>query len=166
MEVWEKQQGEPDSAFQAFAEYRDQRAPRRLRQPMAQMSAWYREYSWPERVALWDMHLDDIRRAEKEALVKQDARAVAIEHMSMGKDLRDLFMLECGKFLKACQESEMPMVTKVSDITKLADMAVKIDRLIRDQATERVENTSDLSTLSLEDLKTLRSIVAKTEKPT
>ncbi len=108
--------------------------------------------------------MDEILLAEREALFKQTAKERAIKHLELCQDIHAILALELGKFLQASQGSEMPMVTKLTDLSKVADTLVKLNRLVSGEATERVESTEDYSKLSLQEKLVLADLLAKASK--
>jgi hypothetical protein len=160
MALYERQAIDTDESFAAFQSYRDQRPPRRLdriiaanvRVPIAKSSAWYREHGWRERVAAWDAHLDDIRREEIEAV----ERASAVNAAQVIADLLTASQVEAAKLLAQTEVSAEVSFMKPRDIAALAETAIKLRRLEKGQATERLE-VEDLSGASVEKLRELRA---------
>lgn len=86
--LWERQEGESAAQFQAFRKYRDAGDGRTLRATSrqrtgnkknapGQIGQWSREWSWVERAAAYDKHLDRIAIREAEAVRAETARAWA-----------------------------------------------------------------------------------------
>lgn len=160
MALYERQAIDTDESFAAFVCYRDQRPPRRLdriiaanvRVPIGKSSVWYREHGWRERVAAWDAHLDDIRREEIEAV----ERASAANAARVIADLLTASQIEAEKLLTQTEGSAEVSFMKPRDIAALAETAVKLRRLEKGQATERVE-IEDLSGATVAELRELRA---------
>lgn len=165
--IWTRQGYEDDAAWTAFEAYRDQTRPRKLIRPgagaTADLSRWYRENRWPERVAAYDMHMDEILLSEREALTRQAAKEIATEHMGILRDARDLVAREMAKLLATSEKSEIETL-KPREVVAMVDAVIKFDRLIHDQATERVDTKVDLSGLGVEDLRKLKEIRDKVDK--
>jgi hypothetical protein len=65
--VWDRQRGETEKAFRAFAAYRDQHAARTfeavagmLQCSGANVRRWAKKWNWVERVRAFDIHVDKI----------------------------------------------------------------------------------------------------------
>lgn len=73
---WERQQGETDKAFEAFAIYRDAGADRSIRQVAKKLNKsstligkWSSKWNWVERAAAYDNDLERQAHKEKQKLV-------------------------------------------------------------------------------------------------
>jgi hypothetical protein len=117
---------------------------------------------WIERAALWDQHLDEIKRRQIEASIVDDAKAIAGEHMGMLAKARKIASIELAKLLERTEGSSHANV-RVGELTRLIDATVKLDRLIRGEATEIVETGDDLdfSNMPDEDLAQLHAMLSK-----
>lgn len=69
LDPWERQPGESEEAFVAFATYRDLESPRSLREVAkacekdpSLIGRWSSRYDWIVRVAAWDRQRDEARR--------------------------------------------------------------------------------------------------------
>lgn len=170
--AWERQETDTDDSWVAFVAFRDMKAPRRLltvavngsRLPTAKLSEWYRAHAWKERADAYDRHMDRVVLEEREALLRQTSKEISAEHMTMLHAARELVQRELDKWLQASRETEAQGLLKVSDVNRLLENVVKLDRLIRDQSTEQVTVEMDLSKLTPEELKQLRTLREKIEK--
>lgn len=81
--LWERQEGETDKAYEAFALYRDMGASRSVRDVAQKLgksatliSRWSSANNWVERVSAWDDQEDERRRernAKRQIEVEQNA---------------------------------------------------------------------------------------------
>ena len=166
-ELWERQDGETAQAFQAFAEYRDMGAERSLAKVAQKlgkskplMERWSSRWHWGIRVDAWDDEMD--RRSCREL-----QKGIA----DMRKNHVDIAKAMLVKALQALQRIPVDEMTP-QDIAKMVDVAAKLERISRGEATERTEGTQtiagevsfnaiDLSKVSDEELATLDAITGK-----
>lgn len=150
-QAWERQPYETNEAWVAFKDYRDQIPPRRQRAttntPAAQVHRWYSDNFWKSRVEALDTHMDKAMMEEKEALWRQTARDVGAEHMALLGSARAIVMRELAEMRQRPAGSYRP-----ADLTKLLEVVVKYDRLVRGESTETIA-TVDLSGFTDEQLK-------------
>jgi hypothetical protein len=157
---WSRQSYDTDESWPIFEAYRDQRPPRRgllvifkgrAVNPI-KVAGWFREHFWEQRVALFDAYLDDIRLKERESLLRQSEREITSEHMEILAHSREIARRELAKLLATVEESAGEVV-RTRDLIRLMDYTVKLDRLVRGQSTENVQESGpDLSKLSDSDL--------------
>lgn len=150
-EVWERQLDESDTAWEAFAIYRDQlrqpgdsRSLRKLAKTLHKsetlMGRWSRVHTWVERVTAWDNELDRKRRAGALALAEVEGEAM----VTQARQLRQSVMLIAGAFLSKLKAN--PSALSTLPIADLADLMikagkffpelVKVERLLRGESTE------------------------------
>lgn len=163
---WERQPGEPDDCFNAFRYYRDMPMPRQALRasPMVGTNTlwqWCNKWSWIARASQYDDHISDLAIAEREALVKQSARDIQVQHMGILQGARELLEREVAKYLAISREAKGPSLLKPAELSKLLDSVVKLDRLVRGETTENVAPTEDLSNLSVDDLRVMRELKQK-----
>lgn len=171
---WERLPCDTEDSWPAFVAYRDALPPRKLLRPgsagakgitapTSQIATWYKEHSWRERVAAYDSHLDAIRREEREGLLAVSERDSCAAHMSMLADARELVSRELSYLVESARKTDMPGLLKPGDLNKMLDSVVRLERLLRGQATDRTENgpTLDYSKLSLDELRTLEALQRK-----
>lgn len=120
---------------------------------------WYREHYWPQRVAEYDRHLDDINRAEREACLSKSSREAMADHIAMIEQGKEIAMRELEKLLATVKDSAAE-VLKPRDVIHLLDATIKADRLIRGEATANVNiDGPDLSHLTNEQLAALDEMI-------
>lgn len=166
IEAWERQPGEPDDPWKAFATYRDQTIPRLLENAAikgrAQLATWMKDWSWRDRAAAYDRHLDGIRRVEREAILRQSEKDRAARQLSLVHNAMSIVEKEIVKLSKDCDATEMFGTVKVGELNKLMVNVITLERLIRGQSTENVTTTNvELSKLSVDDLRALKEIRAR-----
>lgn len=171
---YERWTDEPEEAFNAFVQYRDQTAPRSVGKVYGarnmQLLAWCTNFQWRERALEYDRHHDRIRREVTENILKQTTASVAAEHMLLLKDARELVARELSKLVEASRNSTMPGLLKSSDLVRMTDMVVKLDRLIRGETTDNLGATVtedlDYSKLTLDEIRQLKALRAKAKADT
>ncbi len=167
---WDHQDGETSEGFQAFAVYRDLGPDRSLTMaaPEAgysrtQMKEFSRKYDWVVRARAWDRRVDQAKtRATLGEVEKMHAR-----HVSLALKFQDLTGIELDRLIEK-KERELEkgsksgeQITSANDLAKVAERAVRIERLARGEVTERVETHFDLSKLSVRELLELKRLRAK-----
>lgn len=164
--LWHRMPGEPESAYLKFEEFLRAPRPRRLIRPgvgrhqsICDMAA---EWQWFARVDAFDKHWQEVRDREIEAFVKQDGREMATEHMAMLRDARELASIHIERQLRTARELEFSDA-KLSDLTRLLDVVVKLERLQAGQSTQNHAQVTDLSGMSLEDLRKMEELATKLE---
>ena len=160
--IWSRQPCDNEDSWKAFVLYRDQRAPRRLSKvfgfPSAKVAEWFRTNCWADRVAAYDRHMDEILVAEREEALKTETKAITAGHMAILADARELAEKEMSKFLADSQASDRSGL-KFSDLVKLVDLVVKLDRLLQDKPGEITDDRSiDFSQFTTEELETLKRL--------
>lgn len=156
--LWERMVSEPEDAWRAFKAFRDARPPRKQRSVVGFgtmiICQWYNEYKWPERADAFDRHMEHITLLEREAQLKQSAKDVSAEHMAMLQSARHLAQKELDKLLAVANDSntDAPLL-RPTDVIKLSEMVIKLDRLVRGESTEAPDVRTDLSKLSTEELR-------------
>ncbi len=140
---WERQQGESEKAFEAFALYRDmgtERSLRKVEQELGKsrtlMCRWSSKYQWCERAREYDN--DKERQAKKEA----------------EKGLRDMYARQTEiamsvqtKALKALDRLD-PDNMSAKDIREFIKMATDLERLNRTFAAGQEENAANAHSLA------------------
>jgi len=166
-ELWERQEGESAPAFQAFAAYRDMGAERslakvaqKLGKSKALMERWSRRWRWGARADAWDDETD--RRTCRE--LQKGIAEMRRNHVGIAKAM----------LVKALQALQKIPTDEISprDVSNMVDVAAKLERLSRGEATERTEgkqniagafslSSLDLSKVSDEELAALDAITGK-----
>jgi hypothetical protein len=134
-EPWEQQPQEPPKAFQAFTIYRNMPANERSVRKTAEklgryasyMEKWCSKWSWVERARAHDAFVDKETRESA-----QREREIMVEmHIKAARAM-------ITKALQGLQKIPVDEMT-AQDVTKMIDVAAKLERLSRGDATENVE---------------------------
>lgn len=162
---WHRQAQEPEDAWHAFQAYRDQLGPRsipRVGGAIQKLYDWANAYAWRERVKAFDSHVEAVRDEEREALLREETRDTTAQRLQILASAKSLAQRELAKLDRLSQESgEMPGPFTLAQITRLVDVAVKLDRLERGQSTEHIEADLDFSKLTPEERAAYREILKK-----
>lgn len=160
--AWEMQPGESAVAFEAFALYRDwgqerslARVAEKLGKSETLMSRWSAQHGWVRRAEAWEAHLD----AEKVKRLKAGVGEMAERHAKVAM----LFQQKVIERLRELKPGEL----SPAELSRWYDVAVKVERLSRGEATERKGEDEgagfDLSKLSDDELAALAQAVQKSK---
>jgi len=138
MELWERQLGESARAFHAFTLYRDMGHERSVskvaqiyrpgRNLRSLMSRWCTKYDWVKRAEAYDDHMDALSRKQAEKEVKEMQK----RHVTLSL----LLQKKAAEKLKDLQAKNL----KVPDAIKALAEGVKLERLARGEATEKIKS--------------------------
>lgn len=136
---WERQENETPKRYQAFCTYRDMGAEERSIRKAAVLlgksdtliGRWSSEGKWVERVAAWD---DEQERKEREIAQKEQAKAIR-EMRKKHADLASAMLIKAAKALSKIPDDEI----KAGDMTRMVDVASKLERISRGDVGEVVE---------------------------
>jgi hypothetical protein len=168
---WERQGYDSEESWPLFVAYRDQRAPRRVPWsgrytasiPITELVRRFREDAWKERVAEYDAHLDDIRRAAIEAQLAESSRDVAAHTMSITSRAREVVEIALQNLLDRAQKNEL-FEMKPNEITRMLQVTAQLDRLLRGESTEKIDlPVRDLSHLSDAELDEIERLMEHDE---
>lgn len=160
---WYQQPHEPDDAYRAFCEWRDQDPPRNARSldvSVAQRLEWFQRWSWGERVALWDDHVNLVVAQERGAFLAETTRDLAAKHMALLSDARDLAKREIQKLLAESNQSKLSTM-KPRDLIRLLTEIVKLDRLIRGESTSNEALEINTDNLTVDELRNWQELSEK-----
>lgn len=169
LKAWERQDGEAELEYEAFKGYVYQTPPRRLahasvRHGSAQLSELYNRWRWSERALAYDRHVQRIRDAERDALLKQDAKERMAKILGVLETTGEILSREVGKLLRDSLAAEASGLLKPSDINKLMNTWIVMQRLVNGESTENVSlNDDSLKALSVEELREFQRLRAKIE---
>lgn len=163
---WERQEGEPDDAFNNFRYYRDMPMPRKVLGVMHGSTTdkweWSSKWSWISRAKQYDDHISNLAIQEREETVRMAARDIQVEHLMILHGMRELLMREAGKWLRRSRETEGMSELRINELVKLTESVVKLERLALGETTENTQPvTRDLSKLSVEELYQLQELTEK-----
>lgn len=137
-EPWERREEESTKAYEAFCTYRDMGRERslskvaeKLQKSETLMGRWSRTYDWVKRAAKWD---DEQDRIEREAARKEQEREIR-EMRKRHADLAKVMLIKSAKALARIPDDEI----KPGDISRMVDVASKLERISRGDVGEVVE---------------------------
>lgn len=169
--AWEFWPGvdDPDS-WAAFIFYQTLPPPRKLHYvadclglQYGQVSRWAKDAHWQARVLEWDKHIAAIRLEETEELIREDQRTVTGKHLETTRKALAVADRELAKLVQESAKSAHSTMP-ARDVLRLADLAIKTERLVRGQATEIQGQELDLSKLSDEELAAYEALLVKAHK--
>ena len=142
---WERQQGESEKAFEAFAIYRDLGADRSLQKVTQELNKsrtiiarWSRTYHWRDRAREYDNDLE--RQAKKKA--EKGLRDMCERHTKIAVELQTKAL----QALKSLNPDDM----SIKDIREYIRMATDLERLNRTMTAEQ-HGSTEQSAQSLAD---------------
>ncbi|MCM1530109.1 MAG: hypothetical protein NC093_08965 [Alistipes sp.] len=131
---WERQKGESEKAYEAFANYRDMGENRtdvavanKLRKSCTLIRRWKKLWDWAERVRAYDNWLE---KSARQKIVK-NRQDMIDRHIRIAKDLQ-------GKALSALQNADLDEMS-FKDIREVLKMATELERITQGMA--EVEST-------------------------
>ncbi|MBQ9168882.1 MAG: hypothetical protein IJX67_10830 [Oscillospiraceae bacterium] len=135
---WERRQDESTKAYEAFCIYRDMGRERSLSKVSAKlqksetlMGRWSRTFDWVKRAASWDDEQDRIARE-----IARKEQAEAIKNMrKRHADVATAMILKAARALNRLKEEDI----KPSDISRMMEVASKLERISRGDVGEVVE---------------------------
>lgn len=138
---WERQPKETPKPFEAFCIYRDMGTGRSLskvaekcKKSGSLIGRWSTTYNWVERAAAWDDEQERIERevAEKERI--KSIKAMRKRHASIATAM----LIKASQALQELPADEV----KASDISRMVDVASKLERISRGDVGDVVEERS------------------------
>ena len=137
-EPWERREDETTKAYEAFCIYRDMGRERSLNKVAEKLSKsdtlikrWSFTHGWVNRVAKWD---DEQDRIEREIAQKEQAKAIK-DMRKRHADLGQAMLIKAARALKRIPDEEI----KPGDISRMVDVASKLERISRGDVGEVVE---------------------------
>jgi len=155
VDPWEREEGESEAAFVAFAAYRDEPPPRsiaraaqRLGKARQLLEGWSAKNGWVRRVSAYDRHLDTVRRQarleEIEEMVRRQAADLATAAATLATPVRRC--LERIQSMEADGDdpfAEMPLADLVQlsiASTRAMNSVIACERVIAGLEDERGES--------------------------
>lgn len=136
IDLWDRQPGEPAKGYSHFVVFRDEGRARQVKQvaEKVKLSIGYlwklsHEWGWTERAAAWDRAQDDAFRKR----MVDSRRELAERELRIARTMTN----------KVAQRLQSMDVEKMStaDLIRMAEVAVKIERLAVGEPTDRSEQT-------------------------
>lgn len=131
---WELMEGETAKPFEAFCIYRDlgpgrsmSQVAKQLGKSQALMERWSTTYDWVKRATAWDAEQDRIaRQAQVDEIIKMRKR-----HAKLACDM----LTKAAEALEVLPKSEI----KAADLSRMVDVASKLERLSRGDVGDVIE---------------------------
>lgn len=168
---WNRQPCDSTARWRAFQTYRDLPPPRTIGAAATalgvnkrRLEIWSSEDAWPERCADFDRHLDAKRVTVIEDALAEDARAVANRHASIARDAIEVAHSHVRQWLADLANGDAVEAWEPNAVRGMLKDMITLERLVRGEATERVEHGLsgvDLGKLSIDELEELRRLEAK-----
>lgn len=135
-EPWDRLPQETPKAWEAFKFYRDMGIARSIRKAIKehynnnpskvkQLGTWSSKFNWVKRCEEWDAHYDKILQIENAAEVKRMGK----RHAKIGMEMQTL----------GAKAMKQKTVIGVSDAVRMQTEGVRIERLARGEASDKVE---------------------------
>lgn len=135
MELWERQEGESNPRWAAFQTYRDlppnersvELVAKTLHKTPGNLYKWSASDKWQERCEAYDRYLDaEAAKHKIIGIAEMNKRHIDAAEKILDKAIDGLRYID-------------PSDLRASDVAKLVDVASKLERLARGDATEVVE---------------------------
>lgn len=137
-EPWERQQEETSKQYEAFCIYRDMGTERslskvseKLQKSDTLIGRWSRMNDWVERTAQWDNEQDRIKREAEQKQQIEDIKKMRKRHAGMAQSM----LLKAALALQAIPPEDI----KPSDISRMVDVASKLERISRGDVETVIE---------------------------
>lgn len=162
---WRRQPCDGDAQWAAFCQFLLAPMPRsvtwlarRLNQPHYLIQRWHDQLGWKLRAERFDSFTSQHFEATVTEIVEARATDYTERHMSLLEQCSELAGNELQKYVDASRANTGIGLLTARELITLVDTTIKLERLIRGQATENVKSEIDLSKLSTEDLLLLQDL--------
>ena len=162
---WDRRPGEGSKAYHHFCMYRDMGPMRSLRQMASvpactsvvrQLNRWSSKCRWVERCQAYDDYLEHQRRLQQE----KERREMNDRHAKIAILGQDVAVKGIEKLLTEVQSGQQTLGP--SELARLMDVAVKVERLARGESTDIRESVGPGGgPLKLEQHLTVQSVEEK-----
>jgi len=174
--AWERQPGEPDTAWVAFVQYRDLGPAERSLARLAQVTnkkrelygGWCGRWNWVARCAAYDAWLDrQTKLAEIDAIREMKRRHVQIAMTLQGAGALALNKIVAAEKALGPEGQPGPLTLKPAEAMGMVDLGSKLERLSRGEPDSievaRIESAPalDYSLLSNDELRTMIALTRK-----
>lgn len=173
---WTRQPFDTEKRWRAFVVYREQPPPRTIRgvseiladpasgKPfdVRTLEQWSSENAWPERCVAYDRHIDERRVEATMRILEEDARTAAAFHVDLLRKAQQAAASVVHDWLDRLARGERLDAWSPHEVRAMIKDCITLERLVRGQATERVEHgIVDLSALTIDEIETLRMLETK-----
>jgi len=124
--------------------------------PAASVRRWADLWNWQGRFLAWDRNLDQRRQNAAESALEEMTR----RHIELAQQAQRIVAMAMSRKLKTLEESEFADL-KANEISRMLDVAAKLERLSRGEATEIPGQAAGYEKLSDDDLLQLDKIRKK-----
>jgi hypothetical protein len=135
---WERQPDETAKPYEAFCVYRDMGTERSLRKVSERlgksetlMARWSTKNNWVERAAAWDDEQERIEREITQKQQREDIKKMRKRHAALATQM----LLKAATALSSLKEEDV----KAADISRMVDVASKLERISRGDVGDVVE---------------------------
>jgi hypothetical protein len=156
-----------DTAWRAFEVFRDCMADARIgaRRAIAEqfgvsyliVCRWSSRYKWTLRAREFDSWRDQ----ETCKIDLKDRRRIVKRQRETASALLELVQIELNRRITVARRPNALCTMRDRDLARVAEIAVRIQRLVTGKPTERVENLQHLTLQELKDLKALQEKARK-----
>jgi len=169
---WCRQPCDDEPSWHAWRAYLSMALPRTIKKlarstglPVGTLRRWYDTRGWRLRALAFDNYVHTLWQNKVEVEIVDAADDYVQRHariLAMGTELLER---ELTKYLDVSKSQNTTGLLRPEHLSQLANVFVKLERLHHDQSTDNVQvaATVDLSRLSLDELKELKRLNAKTE---
>lgn len=152
MAVWDRQDGETETAWKAFVEYRDASARSLPRDPDSLKMA--KSHAWVSRCRAWDAYWDEYRQEARKAAITQAEGEMAdlmiqASHAMVKAGLQELEAIRKRQAMSPDGSAEL---MSAKDAQSCIEKGAKLYLLLQGKPTERSEVQTQIKDMSLEDL--------------
>lgn len=166
---WHRSDLDTDSSWPVFCDYYMTPPEKRygcMRQLADKHRTTYAQVREWSSAALWRMRAADYDRVqgiEQTRIHLADKRSADKRHRNISQGIIELVAVELKKKLKHARRLATLGQLTDRDMARLADVGVKLERLIDGKPTERTEDAKriDLAKLSIDEIKTLHELQKK-----
>lgn len=142
LDAWERQPGEHEKAFAAFAAYRDAAQDRSVRATArdlkvwpTQLQRWVVQWRWYDRVAEYDRHMDRVRvREARKVLVEMTTRHSTLAMSALGvlsRPINELIERINSKKINLATIPDAALLRMVRDAAAAIKDLVEVERVAR-----------------------------------
>lgn len=135
---WERQPDETPKPYEAFCIYRDLGINRtraavaeKLSKSESLISRWSSQYQWVNRAAAWDDEQERIEREITQKQQREDIKKMRKRHAAIATQM----LVKASMALQSLKDDEV----KAADISRMVDVASKLERISRGDVGDVVE---------------------------
>jgi hypothetical protein len=170
-EPWRRQPWEGDREWALFSEYllecpggRNtvlERLATRLGVASSYLLQLRHDHAWEVRALAWTRHLDDLRSKTVERVVEETAAARAKRHMGPLQSMLRTVAREMAKLERLANQAEGPGILTPKDITRMAEVAIKLERLCAGDIDPGARSEISLGQFTLDELRAMHELQRK-----